>query len=117
MRKKYYNMQQSGKTVDIMVFGDITSWRWTENDVSGYSFANELAAAGDVEEIIVHINSYGGEVSEGFAVYNTLKNGEKYVDEIINECGLEAKEVLSALTMLEIKGHIKRLAGKSFTLC
>ena len=55
----------------------------------------------------------GGEL----AVYNTLKNGEKYVDEIINECGLEAKEVLSALTMLEIKGHIKRLAGKSFTLC
>jgi predicted Rossmann fold nucleotide-binding protein DprA/Smf involved in DNA uptake len=50
------------------------------------------------------------------AVYSSLKNGEKHVDEIITECGIEAKEVLSALTMLEIKGHVKRLAGKNFAL-
>ena len=94
MRKKYYNMQQSGKTVDIMVFGDITSWRWTENDVSGYSFANELAAAGDVEEIVVHINSYGGEVSEGFAVYNTLKNHPAKVTTICDGFACSAASVI-----------------------
>lgn len=95
MRKKYYNMQQSGKTVDIMIFGDITSWRWTENDVSSYSFANELAKAGDdVEEIIVHINSYGGEVSEGFAVYNTLKNHPAKVTTICDGFACSAASVI-----------------------
>lgn len=94
MRKKYYNMQQSGKTVDIMVFGDITSWRWSENDVSSYSFANELAAAGDVEEIIVHINSYGGEVSEGFAVYNTLRNHPAKVTTICDGFACSAASVI-----------------------
>ncbi len=94
MRKKYYNMQQSGKTVDIMVFGDITSWRWSENDVSAYSFAKELAAAGDVEEIIVHINSYGGEVSEGFAVYNTLRNHPAKVTTICDGFACSAASVI-----------------------
>lgn len=94
MRKKYYNMQQTGKTVDIMVFGDITSWRWSENDVSGYSFANELNAAGDVDEIIVHINSYGGEVSEGFAVYNTLKNHPAKVTTICDGFACSAASVI-----------------------
>lgn len=94
MRKKYYNMQQSGKTVDIMIFGDITSWRWDENDVSSYSFAKELAAAGDVDEIIVHINSYGGEVSEGFAVYNTLKNHPAKVTTICDGFACSAASVI-----------------------
>lgn len=94
MRKKYYNMQQSGKTVDILIFGDITSWRWTENDVSGYSFAKELNAAGDVDEIIVHINSYGGEVSEGFAVYNTLKNHPAKVTTICDGFACSAASVI-----------------------
>lgn len=49
-------------------------------------------------------------------IFETLKDGEKHVDEIINESGLEAKTVLAALTMLEIKGVVKRLAGKHFTI-
>lgn len=28
----------------------------------------------EASEINVHINSYGGEVAEGLAIYNTLKN-------------------------------------------
>ena len=50
------------------------------------------------------------------AVYDTLKSGQKHVDEIINDSGLEATEVLPALTMLEIKGHISRLVGKLFKI-
>lgn len=94
MRGKYYNIQKSGKTVDIMVFGDITSWRWLESDVSGFSFANELNAAGEVDEIIVHINSYGGEVSEGFAVYNTLKNHPAKVTTICEGFACSAASVI-----------------------
>lgn len=81
MAKKYYSLAKSedGARAEIFIFGDITSWEWFESDVSSYTLAKELAALGDVQEIDVHINSYGGEVSEGLAIYNQLKNSKARV--------------------------------------
>ncbi len=45
-----------------------------------------------------------------------LKNGERLVDDVIAETGLTTGKLLSALTMLELKGVIKRLPGKRVTL-
>ena len=45
-----------------------------------------------------------------------LKNGERLVDDVIAETGLTTGKLLSALTMLELKGVIKRLPGKQITL-
>lgn len=74
MPKPYFDLQQSGEQMDIYIFGDITSYRWMENDVSAYHLATQLEQASDLAEINVHIDSYGGEVSEGFAIYNALRN-------------------------------------------
>ena len=71
--KKYYALETSGREADICIFGDITSWELLENDVSSYTLSKELQGL-DVDIINVHINSYGGEVAEGLAIYNTLKN-------------------------------------------
>lgn len=73
--KKYYALETSGKEADIYIFGDITSWEWFENDVSSYTLSKEIQALDpDIEVINVHINSYGGEVAEGLAIYNMLRN-------------------------------------------
>jgi ATP-dependent Clp protease protease subunit len=61
------------KEADIYIFGDITSWPWIESDVSSYNLAQEIAKL-DVDIINVHINSYGGEVAEGWAIHNELLN-------------------------------------------
>ena len=75
MKNKYYALEISGKEADIYIFGDITSWEWFENDVSSYTLSKELQALDpDIETINVHINSYGGEVAEGLAIYNLLRN-------------------------------------------
>ena len=75
MKNKYYALETNGKEVDIYIFGDITSWEWYENDVSSYTLSKELQALDpDIELINVHINSYGGEVAEGLAIYNLLRN-------------------------------------------
>lgn len=75
MKNKYYALEISGKEADIYIFGDITSWEWFENDVSSYTLSKELQALDpDVEIINVHINSYGGEVAEGLAIHNALRN-------------------------------------------
>lgn len=74
MRNKYFSMATEGNEADIFIFGDITSWEWVESDVSSYSLAKAISALADVSAINVHINSYGGEVAEGIAIYNSLKN-------------------------------------------
>ena len=56
----------------IYIYGDITSWEWFESDVSSYTLSKYIQDL-DVDTINVHINSYGGEVSEGLAIYNSLK--------------------------------------------
>lgn len=70
--KKYFALETKEKETDITIFGDITSWPWMESDVSSYNLSRQIAGL-DVDTINVHINSYGGEVSEGLAIYNALK--------------------------------------------
>lgn len=70
--KKYYSLVTSGTEASIYIYGDITSWEWIESDVSSYTLSKELESL-DSDTINVYINSYGGEVAEGFAIYNALK--------------------------------------------
>lgn len=71
--KKYFSLASAGRAAEIFIFGDITSWEWLESDVSSYTLARTVQDL-DVDEITVHINSYGGEVAEGLAIHNSLKN-------------------------------------------
>ena len=72
--KKYYSLTLKGKEASIYIYGDITSWEWFESDVSSYTLAKEIESLSeDVEIINVFINSYGGEVAEGLAIYNALR--------------------------------------------
>lgn len=70
--KKFYQILQADRQADVYIYGDITPERWSESDVSAASFANQLREL-DVDEIRVHIDSYGGSVSEGWAIYNALR--------------------------------------------
>ena len=75
MKKTYFSMMRTGRTAELSIYGDITSWPWEElGEVSAANLSKQLAELGDVDEINVHISSYGGEVKEGLAIYNALKN-------------------------------------------
>lgn len=73
--KRYFSLYQNeeSKTIDIYIYGDITSWDWSEKDISSYTLSKQLEQLEDVENINIYINSYGGEVAEGLAIYNMLK--------------------------------------------
>ena len=45
-----------------------------------------------------------------------LKNGQRLVDDVIAETGMTTGKLLGALTMLELKGVIRRLPGKQICL-
>lgn len=76
---KFYSLAKEGSTADIDIYGDITSCPCIESDVSSYNLSNQIEELGDVETINVNINSYGGEVSEGIAIYNALKRSNAHV--------------------------------------
>lgn len=69
--KRFFAVQQAQRQADIYIFGDIVPYRWVENDVSAMSLAQQIKGL-DVDQINVHIDSYGGSVSEGWAIYNVL---------------------------------------------
>ena len=71
--KQFFAIQQLDRGADIYIFGDIVSYPWTEHgEASGMSIVNQIKNL-DVGEIRVHIDSYGGSVSEGWAIYNALR--------------------------------------------
>ena len=47
---------------------------------------------------------------------DALSGGERLVDDVIAETGLSTGKLLSSLTMLELKGILKRLPGKRIVL-
>jgi len=76
LKKKYYSLvvNKDNKEASIYIYGDIVSWEWFESDVSSYTLAKEIEALPEgIETINVFINSYGGEVAEGLAIYNQLR--------------------------------------------
>lgn len=74
MKHKYFSMEKAENEATINIYGDITSWPWEElGEVSAVNLSKQLEALGDVDHIKVFINSYGGEVAEGLAIYNALR--------------------------------------------
>ena len=74
---KYFSLVTDDKeeAADLYIFGDIVSdsWKWYETDTSATDIVHALESL-TVKAIRVHINSNGGDVSQGLAIYNTLKN-------------------------------------------
>ncbi|WP_027730878.1 ClpP-like prohead protease/major capsid protein fusion protein [Variovorax paradoxus] len=56
---------------EILIYGDIGE-SWWEETVSAASFVRELSEL-DVEAITVRINSIGGSVPDGLAIYNAIR--------------------------------------------
>lgn len=93
---RYYSLVQNGTTADIDIYGDITSWPWSESDVSAYNLSKVLAELEGVDTINVNINSYGGEVAEGLAIYNALR---RHSAKVVTRCDGFACSIASVIFM------------------
>lgn len=93
--KKYYALEQEGNTASITIYGDITSWPWLDSDVSAYLLSKQIEGIG-ADQIDVYINSYGGEVPEGLAIYNALK---RHSAKVVTYCDGFACSIASVIFM------------------
>ncbi|EEQ8235797.1 Clp protease ClpP, partial [Escherichia coli] len=68
--KSWFRMQAGGQgEADIYIYDEIGFW-----GVTAKQFVSDMNALGDITHINLHINSPGGDVFEGIAIFNALKN-------------------------------------------
>lgn len=75
MPNTYFNIATNGDTADIDIYGNITEFdRWDDKSMASYTLVKKLEEMKDVKNINVRINSRGGDVREGVAIYNALRS-------------------------------------------
>ena len=93
------------KPPELLLYGGISSHQsWWEDRVTPQQFNQELAALGDVPEIIVRINSGGGDVFAANAIFTRLKDHSAKITVKID--GWAA----SAATIIAMAGDTIRIA-------
>lgn len=80
--KRIWQLKQSADadTLDMYIYGDVEGdyfdwWNWemVESETSANHFREELNKYPDAKRINIYINSYGGSVFEGTAIYSQLR--------------------------------------------
>ena len=82
MKDRLWELKQAadGGGLELYIYGDVEgrtfdweNWRYVTSENSAQHFREELAKYPDTKLIDIYINSYGGDVFEGTAIYNQLK--------------------------------------------
>lgn len=71
--KKWFSMSAQGGVGEILIYDMIGRDWWTGEGVTAKDFDAELKALGPVSEIVLRVNSPGGDVFDGVAIHNMLK--------------------------------------------
>lgn len=73
---KYLKIKnQTQEKAELFIYGDIISgdWKWEDSDVTSTEIRDFLKSIEDVTSLDIYINSGGGSVFAGMAIYNMLK--------------------------------------------
>lgn len=89
----------------LILYGEIASETWWGDEITPRQFSDELSALGNVPEIIVRINSGGGDVFAANAIYTRLKDHPAKI--IVKIDGWAA----SAATIVAMAGDIIEIPG------
>lgn len=71
-KSDWYTIRAKGdNTAEVLIYGDIGD-SWSGESVTAQQFVKDLQAIQN-QNLVVRINSYGGSVSDGIAIYNAIK--------------------------------------------
>ncbi len=104
--KKWYDIKAAAPgRAEIYIYEEIGMW-----GVSAKQFATDLKALGSIKEIDLHVNSPGGSVFDGMAIYNLLKNHPADVYTYID--GLAA----SMGSVIALAGDVVSMPGNAYMM-
>lgn len=102
--KRLWELKQSAQAgvLDLYLYGNVESdgedW-WTgqrlESETSANHFRDELGKYPEAKEVNVYINSYGGSVFEGTAIYNQLRRHPAHVTVYIDGFACSVASVIA----------------------
>ncbi len=69
---------------EVYIYGEIANNKWFEEDVTPNDIKEELDKLKDVDSINLYVNSPGGSVSAGVAIYSELKRVNKPITSYID---------------------------------
>lgn len=99
-KTKFWNfipaVPQENKPAELILYGEIASESWWGDEVTPRQFGEELAALGDVPEIVVRINSPGGDVFAANAIYTRLKDNAATITVKIDGWAASAATIIAA---------------------
>lgn len=87
--------QSANNTADIYIYGDIYDSWWSDESNSAICLKDKLLELGDISEINLHINSLGGDVFEGIAMFNLLKQHKATVKVYIDGIAASIASVIA----------------------
>lgn len=112
MRKFWEFKAATEKTAgNLYLYGEISDVSWFEDDVTPAKFQSDLQALGDIKNLNVYINSPGGDVFAGIAIYSMLKRHKAYKTVYIDGIAASAASVLamSGDKIIMLKGTMQMI--------
>lgn len=110
MNKFYKITARTLDEADISIYGDIGESVFGEESVSASNFKKELDGVGNVSILNITINSSGGSVFDGLAIYNMLKRHKAKKNVVID--GLAA----SAASFIAMAGDTISIPKNAFIM-
>lgn len=88
-----YNLSYANEnTLNVYIYGEISDW----GDQSSKGIASDLSYAlnKQIQQVDVHLNSLGGEVKEGLAIYNLLKKSQAHITTYVDGFACSAASIV-----------------------
>ena len=109
---QFWELKQSAEnqeTLELYIYSTVESdsW-WKESETSAAHFRDMLAEHKDAKEIKVYINSLGGSVMEGIAIYNQLKRHSAHKTVIVDgfACSIASVIAMAGDTVIMPKNTV-----------
>lgn len=95
--KPYWTIKAAteNKPPELLLYGEIANELWWGDETTPKQLAEELKALGDVDELVVRINSPGGNVFAGQAIYSLLKINQAKITVYIDGLAASAASVVA----------------------
>lgn len=77
--KKFWNFKAlDEKTGELTLYGEISDVTWWGDEITPKQFKEDLDALGDIDTLNIYINSPGGDVFAGQAIYSMLNRHKAF---------------------------------------
>ncbi len=108
-------MDKAGDTAEIYLYDQIGLDSWTGDGITAKQFAKDLKALGSVKNITVKINSPGGDVFDGEAIYNELRDHPATINvRVMSLAASIASLIAMAGDTIEMQANSKIMVHKAW---